>query len=376
MMLLEADEQQNDNDNDNNTRAVDDVARDLFLACQQKPLRYDIIQHLLRENPEIAKSKDRHGRLPLEVACLFGSPSLEIVQCLVDHFPAAVEVRTNDNEQRESRSERLPLHYACRGRAPIEVVQYLLEIEPNAIASPGLDGMLPLHEACSSDENDGTQLPPLSLPLIQCLVEKYPNALLVPSSPQLLPLHYASCTKNVPLQVIEYLVKENPNAVEVASHQGLLPLHLAAYFNESSPEVLTLLYESYPAAIEKKDACGCNPLHVACAASAAPDLIMTIISWHPESLRMEDGFGRLPLHIACLTNAPVSLIKHMAELFPQSLVTKDSEGDGDLALDMICRLGEVSEDVIECLVLDGLPPLHFACCYDASIETLRFLNGK
>jgi ankyrin repeat protein len=297
-------------------------------------------------------------------------------------------VQSNDNEEQNNNNNnnnnnaettierRLPLHYACRGRAPLDVAEYLLEIEPAAISTRGLDGMLPLHEACSSDENDGRDLPPLSLPLIQFLVNKYPDALLAPSSTQLLPLHYASCAKNVPLSVIEYLVKENPTAVKVSSYQGLLPLHLAAYFCESA-QVFLFLYEAYPSAIGMKDACGCTCLHVACAALASPDLIMNIISWHPESLRIEDGFGRLPLHIACLTDAPVNVIKYMAESFPESLVMKDSEEEGDLPLDMVAsRAHHASEDVIECLVLNGMPPLHFACYYKASIQTLRFLNEK
>lgn len=43
---------------------------------------------------------------------------------------------------------RLPLHYACAGRAPLETVKLLLEAHPEGVAVvEGMDQMSPLHLA-------------------------------------------------------------------------------------------------------------------------------------------------------------------------------------------------------------------------------------
>jgi ankyrin repeat protein len=96
---------------------------------------------LVRRCPEVAKTKDVDGWLPLHFACQFTAP-LEVIQFLVEQWPEAVK-KTNDFGW-------LPLHVACYYNASLEVVQYLMHQYPEAVKKTTVNGYLPLDFAKSS----------------------------------------------------------------------------------------------------------------------------------------------------------------------------------------------------------------------------------
>jgi len=113
---------------------------------------------------------------------------------------------------------RTPLHYACWGKASLEVLQYLVELSPDKVKVQCKYGWLPLHNACMH------QAP---LEVIQYLVEQFPDSVKVKDAFKRLPLHYACCSASVcgvqpacEEQVVRYSVNMNPEAVKEANSTG------------------------------------------------------------------------------------------------------------------------------------------------------------
>jgi ankyrin repeat protein len=67
----------------------------------------------------------------------------------------------------------LPLHYACRNTASLQVVQFLSEQWLEALTKTDVDGSLPLHLAC---KNKAT------LDVVGLLVDQWPEAVTIMDS--------------------------------------------------------------------------------------------------------------------------------------------------------------------------------------------------
>jgi hypothetical protein len=176
----------------------------------------------VRRCPEVAKTKDVDGWLPLHFACQFTAP-LEVIQFLVEQWPEAVKKTTVNGS--------LPLHLLCSNNAPLEVVQFLVEQWPEAVMATK-DGWLPLHCTC---DNVCFYKEPLNV--IQFLVEQWPEAVKKSTVNGSLPLHYA-CSNKAPLEVIQYLVEQWQEAVKKINTSGLTPLN-----QETRPEVVAWLQD-------------------------------------------------------------------------------------------------------------------------------------
>lgn len=96
------------------------------------------------------KATKKKGATLLHSACAQNSP-LDVVQMLVKLWPDAVKVKTNYGD--------LPLHIACESNKSMEVIQFLVETWPDAVKEKTACDNLPLHVACQSNP---------SLELIQC----------------------------------------------------------------------------------------------------------------------------------------------------------------------------------------------------------------
>lgn len=107
-----------------------------------------------------------------------------------------------------------PLHYACERRPPVEVVQALLQLCPEAVCKrtmPG--GALPLHIACTWYSDVDVIDTMLATDRTTCkTLDELGN----------LPLHSA-CFSGTSTSVIESLLRAFPKAVLVRNNQGSLP---------------------------------------------------------------------------------------------------------------------------------------------------------
>lgn len=109
-----------------------------------------MVQLLLDQYPEGAKTKDALGRLPLHYACSHGAP-VEVVSALLDSFPGGAAIGDKNGW--------LALHVACRvGESP-QVINELLKAYPDSIGERTNKGSTPLmcahkHEGAAVGKED------------------------------------------------------------------------------------------------------------------------------------------------------------------------------------------------------------------------------
>ena len=108
-----------------------------------------------------AEMVDEHGSTPLHIAC-WGNPPLEVIQALLSACPKTVHEQDIDGNN--------PLHIAAsHPDMSVSVVRALLETCPAAASVRNKEGLMPLHMACRNA--------PKNEPVIACLVEANPAAL-------------------------------------------------------------------------------------------------------------------------------------------------------------------------------------------------------
>ena len=129
-----------------------------------------------------AKYRDADGLLPLHWACS-GGPPLQVIQSLIQVYPSAV--RKTDKEG------STPLHFATHYSASFSVVQTILRHYPMAAKVQDRYGRTPLYHAVEKSAG---------MEVIELLVQQYPKAILLPCM-----------TKNRPdLPVSRALAKRTP----------------------------------------------------------------------------------------------------------------------------------------------------------------------
>lgn len=110
-----------------------------------------------------------------------------------------------------------PLHYACERKPPLEVVEALIEANPEAVSQrmmPG--GCLPLHIACTWQSSPAVVGSLLSAdPMTAKVVDELGNR----------PLHSA-CFSGAPFQVIQDLLSTYSKAVLSRNNQGSQPIDI------------------------------------------------------------------------------------------------------------------------------------------------------
>jgi hypothetical protein len=124
----------------------------------------------------------------------------------------------------------LPLHSAASFRAPIEVIEALLEAFPEAASATNNYGNLALHfTAWKKGPVDCEKL----------LLQVYPEGAARKNNHGNLPLHYAA-HYNAPLEVVEALYHAYPEGAHQKNNDNNTPLDLAIA-DGASPNVVALL---------------------------------------------------------------------------------------------------------------------------------------
>ncbi|KAL3942625.1 MAG: hypothetical protein SGBAC_003226 [Bacillariaceae sp.] len=137
-------------------------------------------------------------------------------------------------------------------------------------------------------------------------------------------------------------------------------------------------------AAEMRDDVGKTALHFACQNIPPIDIIDVFLGIAPEIVQWPDSFGWLPIHYACAYDAEPDVIKNLAETFPECKTTVDRKGRTPLHF-FLGTLGHRNSNSAEVVLLlsntgaatyptdEGLLPLHLACAYGRSEETLYVL---
>ena len=110
-----------------------------------------------------------------------------------------------------------PLHYACERKPPVEVVQALIEANPEAVTKrmmPG--GCLPLHIACTWHS---------SPEVVSALLSAGPTTVKVVDELGNRPLHSA-CFSGAAFPVVQDLLATYPKAVLSRNNQGSQPIDI------------------------------------------------------------------------------------------------------------------------------------------------------
>jgi ankyrin repeat protein len=337
-------------------------------ACREQPQSIDKIRSLVKDCPEAVKVKDGGESLPLHYACRYGAP-LEVIQYLVDQWPEALKIADEYGW--------LPLHVACAYKAPVAVIQFLVEQCPEALMTINQVGDLPLHLACRSEIRSKT-----SLDVVQYLAEQWPDAIRTADNKGRLPLHYMCANKTeAQLEVIRYLVEQWPEAVKATLVEGHLPLHLACDVN-ASLDVVQYLVEKWPESLKKADFDGKTPLDYAkkYAKTPASGPIPEAVAW------LQDvAAGRITFAIPSEQHpastpsmpepGPNNTDGTTVELL-QSIIGKKLRGacsDQPQSMDTIRSLVTACPDAIKSTTVKGWFPLHFACANAAPLQVVEYL---
>lgn len=154
----------------------------------------------------------RDGSTALHLVCMKKAP-LDVIQKVVEYWPDSVKEKDDGGY--------LPLHIVCALGSPTEVVQCLIEGNDGQ-DSPmvkDVNGNLALHLACRHDSAE-------TFDTIKLLVEAAPEAVKETDVAGDYPLHLASF-HHLPLEAIRFIARRYPEAIHMPDKSSYSPLDLA-----------------------------------------------------------------------------------------------------------------------------------------------------
>jgi ankyrin repeat protein len=341
-------------------------------------------------------------------------------------------VSRREHDSDKTRWRLLPLHAVCIFRAPLALMEALIEIYPEGPQMKDDQGMLPVHLACRNGASKGVVL---------TLLRAFPESLFVLDRKRR-SLHdliegSTSVNKEAVLEALKKFEKEtrhgnfSARSDTPARHQAMqinevdyenrtmlfrlilkkdwkaavkraaafpeeaatwivtkgfngnlrfLPLHKACVLQP--PEIIiTALLDAYKQGAQDKDQDGWLPVHCACFYGANDAIINALLVAYPKGAHSKDDEGRLPLHYACLKGASQAVLDILLATYSKGAMSKDDEGR--LPVHHACSKG-APESVIDALLKaspkgaqskddQGRLPLHHACRKNASERVIRTL---
>ena len=137
-----------------------------------------IVDYLLEFNPTCLRVRDGNGHTPLHVACQSKRVNLIIVERLFNSWPEAIRIIDD--------SGWLPVHDLCENSfiddaVALEILQFMLDADPNLPRCQTEGGYLPIHYAV--DEK--------SFAFCKVLIDAYPESVVMIGLNGHLPIHEA-----------------------------------------------------------------------------------------------------------------------------------------------------------------------------------------
>ncbi|XP_065195348.1 uncharacterized protein LOC135826676 [Sycon ciliatum] len=195
------------------------------------------------------------GSLP--VYCAAANGHLELVKYLLDLQPETISVNGYNGN--------LPVHGAAF-EGHLELVKYLLDLQPDTISAKNDDGALPVRHAASKGHVE----------VVKYLLELQPDTLSVKDKNGSLPVH--SAAENGHLEVVKYLLNLQPDTISAKNDYGNLPVHRAAF--KGHLELVKYLLDLQPDTISAKNNVGRTPLGQAvCAGEAGCVPYLLDVTW-------------------------------------------------------------------------------------------------
>jgi hypothetical protein len=256
----------------------------------------DDILKLLAAYEDAAKTKDKYGALPLNLAIKYKLSNKVILTLLAANKDA---IKTEDDC---NKNRFYPLCEAIEAKYSDEVILAILSEDKQATTKKStryrlLSLLLAIKCGCSDE-------------VILSLLAANKDAAKIPDNISYLPLHQAIEYK-ISDKVILALLNANAEAAKMKDKNKVLPLHKAIASN-CSENVILKIFSAYPcAAMIRCKKTELLPLHLAAASSLSPVFIEALIREYPEALD--------------------TLANHS---YPKDLVTSDLPQE---SIKMICR---------------------------------------
>jgi ankyrin repeat protein len=372
----------------------DDGATTLYRNIENKD--WDAALHRVSMAPEEAKTwvsrrehdsdKTRWRLLPLHAVCIFRAP-LALMEAIIEAYTEGPQMKDDQG--------MLPIHLACRNGASKGVVLTLLRGFPESlyILDRKHRSLQDLIEA-STSVNKETVLEALKKFEKETRLGNFTARSDTPArTTQVNEVDYENRTtlfklilkkdwKSAMKRAIAFPDEASTWIVTKGFNGNLrfLPLHKACVL-QPPENVITTLMNAYMDGVHDKDQDGWLPIHCACFYGAGDSVISTLLNANAKGAQSKDDEGRLPLHYACLKGATQGVIDVVLATYMKGVMCKDDEGR--LPVHHACSKG-APESVIDALLKaspksaqskddQGRLPLHHACRKNASERVIRTL---
>jgi ankyrin repeat protein len=314
----------NSTDDDDEEEEEVDEDRELCSAIRREDLELirSVVERRLPQQPVRTSN-------PLRAAIECGAP-LEIVEYVHGLHPDAVREIGGDDQS-------LPMHHVT-WMTPPECVRFLIDRHREALAVRNVRGELPLYRALA--RKAGREV-------VEMLVMGRPDSIeeFDPEDrregPRVLPLHVIAATnEHNPVDVMRYLVglPHGPESVRVRTPpdwgedeytRDCLPLHLAIQ-RSMDPEVIEFLLKQWRGSAQER-AGPFLPLHLALDDTEfSEEVVRIVLDTYPEAVQATDERGSTVFHIAFsneLELTPLELLPTLIEYWPDALLAADATGD-------------------------------------------------
>ena len=299
------------------------------------------VQLRCQSHPTEASDLDRRGRTCLHSACAKRAP-LAVVNAILQACGRHGEVVLERDKH-----GRTPLTLAVSSNASVSVIARLLKSSSRAAAVGDHSGDLPLHLACAGYDHDASDL-------VDRLLQAFPEGVARENNSGQTPLHLAIEAK-APFEMIKRLADTCPKAVTMDGC-GLNPLFVAIRRN-TQPRIIAALVRANPEATLSRDRGNGYPLRRA-VENHMPLGILQMLATHPCIIADADSsLGNTILHNTLECGIPDErVVRALAAVFPQ--VALQPNRNGQTPIMIACRrflrtyqqdtAGEFLTDAVRC----------------------------
>ena len=244
----------------------------LHQVCTNSRVTFEVVEYLLGRFPQAARrtttkfslddGDTEESTYALHLACCNTVCPNAVIQLLVQKYPLALQHSgTIYDKETDDCTYGLPLHqYLLRPNIDIDTVKLIVEEYPQALMvvddtdSDSPTGNLPIHTLLWNEDIASNLLHDV----LQYLIDTEPSAVRVENVDGLTPLHVACSNRNVTPGIIHLLLDSWPGVVNHQDNHGKLPIHTLCENGFSLEEKLSLniLVEASPSSVERADAGG------------------------------------------------------------------------------------------------------------------------
>ena len=220
---------------------------ELLKLCASNKLSLDALKEIINAlGPRLSSQV-----LCFHQACVNKNVTLEIVQLLRWIWPGALRLRDDDG--------RLPIHYLCWNvdldeNASIDILRFMIEVDPNLPRETNNRGYLPIHDAVDHKTT-----------FCKELIGSYLESLRIELNGSL-PIHDACCygKRDDTADTIQYMLELDPELINAEGGDGRLPVHYAAERGRTKSIEMLLKFDPNAASKEINNGSRRLPLHLAC----------------------------------------------------------------------------------------------------------------